>query len=141
MRGEIRTDKDARKKHVTDMREDEKALASSLSRRRFHLSEHAVEEMAKDGITRLDVFDAVLFGRLVEFSLSPRLNRPRTLLRAEDGRGGRAVCVVLELRRNSNDVITAYVNAADDNHDTLAERFYTLRDDITPILTGVLDEN
>jgi hypothetical protein len=111
------------KKPRTLMPLEEVKVLSSLARRIYLVSDHAVKEMERENIKVRHVEQAITDGYVFEASHKPFRDNLRVGLRATirtKPNGEKKLfdcCLILEIKKKHNVLITVYKNDPEDNHD------------------------
>ncbi len=95
------------KKHIDHMTTEElKEIRRVLNDRNYGIGEHCYESMSKRGIKRHIIKSTIEMGRIVEFQLVDDV--PRIVLRMIPARLDLSACIVVELHKTTNQVVTTF---------------------------------
>ena len=93
-------------------------------RDKWYITNHLYERAIEKGITRKQIWDCIINGRVLEYQWKDNFERLlfRDKDKPTDTDSTKHTCVVIDL--NDHHIVTAYMNDVNDNHGTLRQDEY-----------------
>lgn len=102
----------------------------SLMPYEIEFAKHCFHRCKQRFVQKEEVYNTIANGRIIEFHV--KRGSSRVLLRKQRTNRLEDICVVFDIVRGR--VITVYINASNDHHDTLREEIYSKELDVHTII-------
>ena len=101
----------------------------------IEIAKHCFHRCKQRFVKKSEVYDTIANGRIIEFHV--KRGSSRVLLRKQCSNRLEDICVVLDIVHGV--VITVYINASSDHHDTLREELYSKELDVHTIIKKCIE--